>query len=161
MTTVLTGWKIGPHSWFNGDSQFAIAMQTSGSSGSIFSIYVADAGGTASEILRGESGSVWSSPAVARGSATLAAKRSTNSQFMYNLGDVWLANSDGTNLRLLHSPAVSDFAWSPDERQLVVSGGQPDCACGSEEKGVYLLRVSDGSFRKLMDVNAFRVDWSQ
>jgi Tol biopolymer transport system component len=166
---VIPGEKWRPHSW----SPDATRLRLSISQGSgRFAVYGFTIGGDSARAILSSPSSSWWNPLYGPAGNLLAVKNSSPNQMNYSAGDIWLVNDDGTGARLLHAPAVSAFAWSPNGSNLVVAGGSwaPNEAnpgpiwSGSfpmEQQGVFLLRVSDGAFRKLMNANAFFVSWSR
>jgi hypothetical protein len=158
----LPGAKLSAHSWAPDDSYFVLTWTEAGADS--YSVYrVTTANGAMQEIIPRDASTSWFDPTIAPSGALMAVKRTTSAYLNYRAGEIWIGNSDGSALRRVHALPVTAFAWSPNSEQLVFTGGEGNCTdCPPmEQPGVYLLDLADSTIRKLMDVNAFLVSWSQ
>jgi hypothetical protein len=169
---IVPGYKFHPHSWTPDQSSIALSIKAVGDDA--FSIFTRriEHDAALQILIHGTQDSHWWEPLYSPQGQLLAVKHTTFIQMYYSVGDLWVFNSDGTGGRLLHSPAVSAYAWSPDARQLVVAGGSwipieqnPGPAWNGwfpmEQQGVFLVDATNGSFRQLMQGNANFVSWSK
>lgn len=154
---------LEPHAWAPDDS-YILGTSWTEAVPRVLGVYRIRLPDTTGLLITPEEPSIsWSSPAIAPHAALVAVKRSSAIQASYSVGEIWVGSVEGGGFRRVHSLGVHGFAWSPDGSHLVVAGGIRGCATCAfmEEPGLFLLNLSDGSFRKLADVPAIAVSWTK
>jgi RecQ family ATP-dependent DNA helicase len=105
----------------------------------------------------------FAAPAFSPDGSMVAMVRQDREQASQRVFDIWLINSSGSGLRKVTLRPVSSFVWSADGSNLLVGGAaciRDPCNIDIQPFGLYLIRVADGSVRKVSDMTV-RVSWSR